>query len=458
MTFNSPLHAISPLDGRYAEKLSPLREWFSEYGLLRYRLLVEIRWLETLASIPEITEIPALSPDARQWLENIFIHFSITDAERIKTIEQKTNHDVKALEYFLKERISEQPELQVLSEFIHFACTSEDINNLAYALLLKEAREQCLLPMMQRLQDAIYQMAQSYAHLPMLARTHGQPASPTTLGKEMANVFARLKRQILQFKELALLGKFNGATGNFNAHYIAYPEIDWKQVSAEFITSLGLVPNTYTTQIEPHDGLAEYFHAILRFNTIVLDLDRDLWGYISLGYFRQKLKAHEIGSSTMPHKVNPIDFENSEGNIGLANALLEHMAAKLPISRWQRDLSDSTVLRNLGVAIGYGFLAYQATLKGLEKLSVNESLMASDLEKNWEVLAEAIQTIMRRYGLEAPYEQLKTLTRGKAMTQSMLLDFIDTLELPKEAKERLKALTPASYLGNARQQAEDLTP
>jgi adenylosuccinate lyase len=452
----STLTAISPLDGRYAEKVAELRPFFSEYGLLRYRLLVEIRWLQTLAEAPQITEVPALSTTAHQHLEAIFTHFSVADAERIKAIEAKTNHDVKALEYFLKEAIHNNGELQKISEFIHFGCTSEDINNLAYALILKDARAQVLLPNMQQLQTHLREMAHQYAKLPMLSRTHGQPASPTTLGKEMANVAARLQRQCQQVAGVEILGKMNGATGNFNAHFSAYPEIDWPAIASQFVTKLGLVWNPYTTQIEPHDYLAELFQACIRFNTIVLDLDRDLWGYISIGYFKQRLKEHEVGSSTMPHKVNPIDFENSEGNLGLSTALLAHMAIKLPISRWQRDLSDSTVLRNMGVAFGYALLAYDATLRGLNKLEINPVAIAADLAHNWEVLAEAIQTVMRRYGIEAPYEKLKMLTRGKAMNQSILVEFIDTLDLPDHAKNALKLLTPQSYIGNAIQQAQDI--
>lgn len=450
------LTAISPLDGRYAKETANLAPFFSEFGLLRYRLLVEIRWLQTLANTPQIPEIPPLSEKANQALEAIFTHFTVEDAERVKRIEAKTNHDVKALEYFLKEAISSTPELHKASEFIHFACTSEDINNLAYALILKDARSQILLPSMQQLLTRLREMAHQYASIPMLARTHGQPASPTTLGKEMANYAARIQRQCELFQKVQILGKINGATGNFNAHLATYPEVNWPALSRQFVEQLGLVWNPYTTQIEPHDYLAEFFHAIIRFNTIILDMDRDLWGYIGIGYFKQKLKEHEVGSSTMPHKVNPIDFENSEGNIGLSTALLEHMSTKLPVSRWQRDLSDSTVLRNMGVAIGYGLLAYSATLKGLNKLEVNEAAIQADLDHNWDVLAEAIQTVMRRYGLESPYEKLKTLTRGKAMNQTILHSFIDSLDIPPQAKLALKQLTPQSYIGNAAQQAQDI--
>lgn len=450
------LTAISPLDGRYAEKLTSLRPLFSEFGLLRYRLLVEIRWLQTLAQIPEITEVPKLSAEALQQLENILTQFSLADAQRIKAIEARTNHDVKALEYFLKESVQNNPELLAVSEFIHFACTSEDINNLAYALILKDARSEILEPLMQQLAATLQAMAHQYATIPMLSRTHGQAASPTTLGKEIANVVARLQRQQQQLAAVTILGKINGAVGNFNAHYSAYPALDWPRIAQQFVGNLGLIWNPYTTQIEPHDYMAEFFHAIMRYNNIVLDLNRDIWSYISIGYFKQKPKEDEIGSSTMPHKINPIDFENSEGNLGLATALLDHMAGKLPVSRWQRDLSDSTVLRNIGSAVAYAVLAYQATLRGLSKLEVNTSLIANDLDHNWEVLAEAIQTVMRRYGIEAPYEKLKALTRGKAMNQATLLNFIDTLDLPIPVKTSLKQLTPESYLGNAIQQAQDI--
>lgn len=454
----SQLTAISPLDGRYADKLDLIRPFFSEFALLRYRLLVEIRWLQTLADIPSLEEIPSLSLQSQAQLEAILEHFNLDDAAAIKAIEAKTNHDVKALEYFLKEAVQSNTELQKVSEFIHFACTSEDINNLSYALILKEARQQVMLPLLQELLVKLAHMSKQYADIPMLSRTHGQPASPTTLGKEMVNVVARLQRQTQQLREVSILGKINGAVGNFNAHYSAYPELDWPTIARQFVEKLGLMWNPHTTQIEPHDYMAEFFHVLIRCNNIVLDLNRDLWSYIALGYFKQTLKADEVGSSTMPHKVNPIDFENSEGNLGLSTALLEHMATKLPISRWQRDLSDSTVLRNLGVAIGYAILAYQSTLRGLNKLEVNREALYQDLERNWEVLAEAIQTVMRRYGLTAPYEQLKTLTRGKTFQQSTLLHFIDGLNLPQSAKDQLKQLTPHNYLGNAIQQAHDIQP
>jgi len=443
------LTALSPLDGRYSEKLDALRPFFSEYGLMRYRLLVEVRWLAALAENTQVKEVPPLSTDAKELLQNLFTHFSLEDAQRIKTIEATTNHDVKALEYFIKERVQNHPQLAKVSEFIHFACTSEDINNLAYGLLLKQARDEVLLPAMQQLIQTLQTMAHTHADQPMLSRTHGQTASPTTVGKELANVVARLQRQYQQLSHTILLGKFNGAVGNFNAHKIAYPEIDWPTFSQQFVENLGLTCNPYTTQIEPHDYLAEFFHILVRFNQILLDFNRDIWGYISLGYFKQKIKEGEVGSSTMPHKVNPIDFENSEGNIGLANAILEHMASKLPISRWQRDLSDSTVLRNMGIGIGHALLAWQSNLKGLNKLEINLPRLAEDLNENWEVLAEAIQTVMRRYGIEQPYEKLKALTRGQTMSAATLQQFIDTLDLPESVKKTLAELTPATYIGKA---------
>jgi len=456
MEFN--LTAISPLDGRYHSKLNDLRPYFSEFGLLRYRLLVEIRWLQLLAQTAEITEVPPLSTTAQAHLEQLITNFSVADAERIKAIEAKTNHDVKALEYFLKESVIGQKELENISEFIHFACTSEDINNLTYALIIKDMREKVLLPYIDKLISILQQLALDTAAQPMLSRTHGQTASPTTVGKELANVVYRLKRQRKQLPQVELLGKINGAVGNFNAHLIAYPDINWSQLAQNFVTNLGLSWNPYTTQIEPHDFLAEFFHVLIRFNTILIDLDRDIWSYISLGYFKQKLKEGEVGSSTMPHKINPIDFENSEGNLGVANALLDHMAAKLPISRWQRDLSDSTVLRNIGVAVGHALLAYQATLQGLNKLELNPAALDKDLAENWEVLAEAIQTVMRRYGIEQPYEKLKALTRGKRMDQASLLNFIDTLNLSESVKNTLRQLTPENYIGNAVAQAKDISP
>lgn len=443
------LTALSPLDGRYSEKLDPLRPFFSEYGLMRYRLLVEIRWLEALAKNSDIPEVPMLDADAHQLLQNLFTDFSLTDAKRIKTIEATTNHDVKALEYFIKEKIQSHPQLAKISEFIHFACTSEDINNLAYTLLLKEARDEVLLPHMHQLIHTLRDMAKMYADQPMLSRTHGQAASPTTVGKELANVVARLERQYEEILDITLLGKCNGAVGNFNAHCIAYPTVDWAMLSEQFVENLGLTFNPWTTQIEPHDFLAEFFHGLIRFNHILLDFNKDIWAYISVGYFKQKMKEGEVGSSTMPHKVNPIDFENSEGNIGLANAILEHMANKLPISRWQRDLSDSTVLRNMGVGMGHALLAWQSTLKGLNKLEINTQRLEEDLNQNWEVLAEAIQTVMRRYGLEQPYEKLKALTRGQSMNAAILKQFIETLDLPESVKKTLQELTPRDYVGKA---------
>lgn len=447
------LTALSPLDGRYHDKLSAVRPCASEYGLLRYRLLVEIRWLELLADTPEIIELSPLSSDARQKLEHIFKDFSPESAAAIKAIEATTNHDVKALEYYLKQACMENSELKNACEFIHFACTSEDINNLAYALMLQDLRSQVILPAMTDIFNYLQILAHDLADFAMLSRTHGQTASPTTVGKEIANVASRLQRQMHQFQHISLLGKINGAVGNFNAHKVAYPDIDWPALSQKFVSSFGLEWNPYTTQIEPHDYLAEYFQCLMRFNTILLDFNRDIWGYISLGYFKQRPKEGEIGSSTMPHKINPIDFENSEGNLGLANALLDFMANKLPVSRWQRDLSDSTVLRNIGVAIGYTLLAYQASLKGLHKLEINPSALEHDLNNSWEVLAEPIQTVMRRYGIEQPYEKLKELTRGKGIDQSTLHEFIDGLTLPDAVKTALKSLTPSNYVGNAKEQA-----
>jgi adenylosuccinate lyase len=452
----SNLTAISPLDGRYGDKTADLRPIFSEFGLNRHRVQVEVRWLHLLADLPEINEVPPLSPEARARLAKIASNFGVEDAQRVKNIERTTNHDVKAIEYFLKERIQGHAELEAIGEFIHFACTSEDINNLSHALMLREARASVLLPMMDELINAISTLARTYADQPMLARTHGQPASPTTLGKEMANVAYRLKRQRQQLGDVPLLGKMNGAVGNYNAHLSAYPELDWQAIAQKFVEDLGLQWNPYTTQIEPHDYIAEYMDALARFNTVLLDFDRDLWGYISVGYFKQKTVAGEVGSSTMPHKVNPIDFENSEGNLGLANALLHHFSSKLPISRWQRDLTDSTVLRNLGVAVGYCVIAYQSTLKGLRKLEVDTARLDADLDNNWEVLAEPIQTVMRRYGVEKPYEKLKELTRGKRMDRASLHAFIDTLAIPAQEKQRLKQLTPQSYTGNAGEQANDI--
>ncbi len=449
----STLSAISPIDGRYGGKTQSLRPIFSEFGLIRYRVIVEIRWLQTLSKHPEIIEVPTLSKEANKLLNIIISDFSLEDAGRVKAIERRTNHDVKAVEYFLKEKIASNTELTQISEFIHFACTSEDINNLAHALMLQEARNQVLLPEMHKVITAISELAQQHADLPLLSRTHGQPASPSTLGKEMANIAYRLQRQYRLFKAITLLGKFNGAVGNYNAHLSAYPHLDWQQLSANFITSLGLTQNPYTTQIEPHDYMAEYFHAISRFNTILLDFNRDIWSYISLAYFKQKTIENEIGSSTMPHKVNPIDFENSEGNLGISNALLHHLSEKLPVSRWQRDLSDSTVLRNLGVGLAHALISYQSSLRGISKLQVNPERIKTDLDNTWEVLAEPIQTVMRRYAIEGAYEKLKELTRGQGISKEKLQTFVATLEIPEEAKKTLLDLTPHTYIGSAKEDA-----
>jgi adenylosuccinate lyase len=445
----SALTAISPVDGRYGSKTSDLRPIFSEFGLTKYRVTVEVRWLQKLSATKAIEEVPAFSDAANQALDKIVSDFSEEDALRIKKIEATTNHDVKAVEYFLKEKISDNAELHAVTEFIHFACTSEDINNLSHALMLKECRELILLPTIDDILSKIKDLAVEYKAIPMMCRTHGQPASPSTLGKEMANVYIRLKRQRQQISEIELLGKINGAVGNYNAHLSAYPEVKWHEFANEFVTDLGLTFNAFTTQIEPHDYIAELFDAVARFNTILIDFDRDIWGYIALGHFKQKTIAGEIGSSTMPHKVNPIDFENSEGNLGIANALFNHLAQKLPISRWQRDLTDSTVLRNLGVGFGHAMIAYQSTLKGISKLQVNEENLAKELDSNWEVLAEPVQTVMRRYGIEKPYEKLKELTRGKRVNADSMRDFINTLELPEAVKAELCLLTPASYIGRA---------
>ncbi|MDG4598060.1 MAG: adenylosuccinate lyase [Candidatus Contendobacter sp.] len=448
------LTAISPIDGRYASKTAELRPIFSEFGLIRHRVLVEVRWLRALAHHPGIPEVQPLSEAANRLLEGLVQNFTPADAQRVKNIERITNHDVKAVEYLLKEKIAGNAELEAVSEFIHFACTSEDINNLAYALMLREARIQVLLPQLDEMIVAIARLAHQHADQPMLARTHGQPASPTTLGKEMANVAYRLKRQRAQLAGVPLLGKINGAVGNYNAHLAAYPELDWEDFARRFVTEdLGLDWNPYTIQIEPHDYMAEFFHAVMRVNTVLLDFCRDVWSYIAIGYFRQKTVAGEIGSSTMPHKVNPIDFENAEGNLGVANALLDHLTAKLPVSRWQRDLTDSTVLRTLGVGLAHSLVAYQSCLKGIGKLEVNAPALAADLDDNWEVLAEPIQTVMRRYGIEQPYEQLKALTRGQRIERETLRAFIADLAIPDEAKQRLLAMTPATYIGNAAAQA-----
>ncbi|MBW2394823.1 MAG: adenylosuccinate lyase [Deltaproteobacteria bacterium] len=449
----SSLTAVSPLDGRYGNKTEALRALASEYGLIRYRVQVEVAWLGALAAQPGIPEVPALSDTARAHLAALADDFDEAAAERVKAIEATTNHDVKAVEYYLKERLDELPELRAVKEFVHFACTSEDINNLAYGLMLRDLRDQVLLPELDGWLGELKERAEALADTPMLSRTHGQPATPTTLGKELANVVARLSRARQKLAGTEILGKLNGAVGNYNAHLAAYPEIDWESVSRGFVEALGLTWNPTTTQIEPHDAMAELFHALARANTIGIDFARDVWGYISLGYFRQKTKAGEVGSSTMPHKVNPIDFENAEGNLGLANALLLHLAEKLPISRWQRDLSDSTVLRNVGSAAGYVVVGLQAMRRGMAKLEVDEARLLADLDQNWEVLAEAIQTVMRRHGVAEPYEKLKELTRGRRVDREMLVAFVDGLDLPEDAKARLRELRPETYLGNAAGQA-----
>lgn len=444
------LTAISPLDGRYAAPCAELKPITSEYALIAYRLRIEIQWLISLSNIVQLTEVPPLSTEALQFLEQINTQFNEQEAQKVKLIESTTNHDVKAVEYYLKEKMSALPELDNIKEFVHFACTSEDINNLAYALMLKDLRANIFLPLVSCIRDELHKVAKDYATVPMLTRTHGQAASPSTVGKEIANVVGRLSRQLEQLKALSLLGKINGAVGNFNAHFVAYPEVDWIRHSQQFISDLGLTCNMLTTQIEPHDFIAEYFHVLIRINTILIDFCRDIWGYISLGYFKQKIVNNEVGSSTMPHKVNPIDFENAEGNLGVATALLNHLAEKLPISRWQRDLSDSTVLRNIGIISGYIVIALKALHKGINKLDLNRSQLEQDLNDNWEVLGEAIQTVMRRYGIPKPYEQLKALTRGKKLTPDILHGFIDSLsQLPPEVKLELKKLTPATYVGLA---------
>ncbi len=450
----SALTAVSPVDGRYGSKTAELRPIYSEFGLIRFRVEVEIRWLQQLAEHPQIEEVPAFSDAANKRLNDIVDNFNEAAALRVKAIESTTNHDVKAVEYFIKEQFQGHTELEKVSEFVHFACTSEDINNLSHALMLNTGRDQVVVPQMEAIIAAIIELAHTFAAQPMLSRTHGQTASPTTLGKEMANVAARLQRQLAQIKAVATLGKINGAVGNYNAHISAYPEVDWQANAQAFVERLGLSWNPYTTQIEPHDYIAELFDAVARFNTILIDFDRDVWGYISQGYFKQRTIAGEVGSSTMPHKVNPIDFENSEGNLGIANAILAHLASKLPISRWQRDLTDSTVLRNLGVGFGHSLIAYQATLKGISKLEINAQRLDQDLDNSWEVLAEPIQTVMRRYGIEEPYEKLKALTRGKTITKETLAEFVDSLEMPQAGKDSLKALTPQSYIGNAVEQAK----
>ncbi|MAM86764.1 MAG: adenylosuccinate lyase [unclassified Hahellaceae] len=454
------LNAISPIDGRYGSKTRALRAHMSEFALIRARTEVEIRWLIALADHPEIEEVPAFSAETRQFLSSLYEDMTEGDAQAVKDHEAVTNHDVKAIEYYIKDRLAagEAPrELAAISEYVHFACTSEDINNLAYALMLKRAMSEVVVPMINEISRNLAEMANSFADQPMLSRTHGQTASPTTVGKEFANVVARLQRQLKQIAGLEYLGKINGAVGNFNAHVSAYPQLDWEQLAQSFVESMDLTWNRYTTQIEPHDFIAEVFDAMVRVNTIIIDLDRDIWAYISLGYFKQKSVAGEVGSSTMPHKVNPIDFENSEGNLGIANAVMSHLARKLPISRWQRDLTDSTVLRNLGVGLGHTIIAFQATLKGLGKLELNAERLEADLQNSWEVLAEPIQTVMRRYAIEGAYEKLKDLTRGKAITADMLPPFIQGLEIPQDARDALLALTPRNYIGLASGQARAIS-
>ena len=452
----STLTAISPIDGRYASKVDALRPIASEFGLMRARVEVELAWIKSLASNPQINEVPPLSEQAIAHIDAIVADFSETDGESIKGIERTTNHDVKAIEYFIKEQFAVNPELNAISEFVHFACTSEDINNLSYSLMLTRMRDDVLAPKMWEIIDFLRAKANDWAAHAMLSRTHGQSASPTTVGKEFANVVARLERQLIQFEAVQLLGKLNGAVGNYNAHLSAYPEVDWADHADSVIANLGLTFNPYTTQIEPHDCVAEYFDVLKRYNTILLDLDRDLWSYISLDYFKQRTVAGEVGSSTMPHKVNPIDFENSEGNLGIANAVFEHLAAKLPVSRWQRDLTDSTVLRNVGVGVAHSLIAYEASLKGLNKLEINLAVITEDLAKRWEVLAEPVQTVMRRYGIEKPYEQLKELTRGKPIDEESLRAFIGNLAIPEDAKQALLDMTPLTYTGSAEAQARNV--
>lgn len=450
----SELTAISPVDGRYGARLAPLKAIFSEYGLIKYRTQVEVAWLLALSEEAGISEVPPLSNSAKAHLDRLVSGFDMTLAQAVKTHEKTTNHDVKAVEYAIKDHIQSHAELANVMEFVHFACTSEDINNLSYSLMLKDARDQVLLPTMQNVISAMTDKTLDYADIALLARTHGQPASPTTMGKEWAVLTYRLARQRQQLAQVTLLGKINGATANYNAHLASYPEVNWTALSQKVITGLGLTYNPYTTQIEPHDFIAEYLQAVERFNTILIDFDRDIWAYISNGFFKQKVIAGEVGSSAMPHKVNPIDFENSEGNLGMANAIMAHLAGKLPISRWQRDLTDSTVLRNLGVGIAHSMIAYQATLKGISKLEINEAAIASDLDNNWEVLAEAVQTVMRRHGIEKPYEKLKELTRGNKLNADGMREFIAKQDLPESAKAYLSTLTPATYIGNAAEQAK----
>lgn len=445
-----PITALSPLDGRYQHKVEALRNYFSEFALIRYRVLVEIEWLKALSNEPAIVEISPFSSNTNAQLDRLFTDFSVTDGEAIKAIEARTNHDVKAVEYWLKEMLSQNGEVDKVTEFIHFACTSEDINNLSHGLMLKHSRDEVMLPALKEIIVCLNELAHQLADVPMLARTHGQPATPTTLGKEIINVVYRLQRGYQQLASIIMLGKINGAVGNYNAHMTAYPNLDWERMTRFFVEQIGLEFNPYSTQIEPHDTIAELFDAYARINTVLLDLNRDIWGYISLGYFKQRTKKNEVGSSTMPHKVNPIDFENSEGNLGIANALLRHMSEKLPVSRWQRDLTDSTVLRNMGVALGHTLLAYDSCIKGINKLEVNSQRISEDLEHAWEVLAEPIQTLMRRYGIANPYEQLKTLTRGKnGINKEALQSFINDLDLPDDAKKQLLTLTPWDYTGKA---------
>lgn len=453
----SPLTAVSPVDGRYASKTAALRPYFSEYGLIFHRVLVEVRWLQFLANSTPITEVPSFSDEANSFLDSIIENFGENDAQRVKDIESTTNHDVKAVEYYLKEKIKGQAEIEAVSEFIHFACTSEDINNLSHALMLSTARDDILLPEIDAIINRLREFAHLYAEIPMLSHTHGQPASPSTIGKEFANIVARLRRQREQIASVTMLGKMNGAVGNYNAHVSAYPELNWPELAESFISdTLGLTFNPYTIQIEPHDYIAEYFDALSRYNNIILDMDRDIWTYISMGFFKQKVIKGEVGSSTMPHKVNPIDFENSEGNLGIANALFSHLSGKLTISRMQRDLTDSTVLRNLGVGLAHCLIAYSSTMRGLNKLEINEAKLAGILDANWEVLAEPIQTVMRRYAIENPYEKLKDLTRGSKISSEKLSEFIATLDMPEEAKQALSKLTPANYIGLAVQLAKDI--
>jgi len=448
--------AISPLDGRYKSKCADLSPYFSEFALMRYRVLVEVKWLQKLSEHDQIDDLQVISDRGLQYLDDLIENFSISDARRIKEIEATTNHDVKAVEYFIKEKFEDNAELNDQLEFVHFACTSEDINNLAYALMLRDGRDKVVLDQMREIESTLAQLAKKFASQPLLCRTHGQPASPSTVGKEFANVVHRLRRQISQIESNEILGKINGAVGNYNAHFSAYPDIDWQSNAQNFVESLGLSWNPYTTQIEPHDYIAELFAAVGRFNTILIDFDRDIWAYISLGYFKQKTVAGEVGSSTMPHKVNPIDFENSEGNLGIANAMMAHLVEKLPISRWQRDLTDSTVLRNIGTGLAHSLIAYRATLKGISKLELNAAVIDRDIDACWEILAEPIQTVMRRYRIEKPYEKLKELTRGKQIDKQSVQEFVETLSIPVKAKQELLALTPRTYLGNAEEQASSI--